>query len=362
MANRTLQYTALIGFTKSTAVVVLMLDEPTLRNILARLGDLSISVVGDLFLDKYLELDAALTEISVETGLEAYQVVRERCYPGAAGTVLNNLYVLGVGRLHAISVIGDDGAAFELTRELTARRVSFDGVLRSPLRMTPSYTKPMLSQPAGGPRELNRLDVKNRMPQPPELDRQVIERLDALFPEVDALIVADQVTERNCGVVTDAVRNHLAELARREPQRLIFADSRSHLGLFRGCTVKPNLSELCRAVGAAAANDRAAIAAAARQLDTLTGCGVYATLGPEGILHVAGDTETHVPGVPVVGPIDIVGAGDSTTAGIVCGLCSGATPAQAAHLGCLVASITIQQIGVTGTASPAQVLARLRGE
>jgi sugar/nucleoside kinase (ribokinase family) len=60
----------------------------------------------------------------------------------------------------------------------------------------------------------------------------------------------------------------------------------------------------------------------------------------------------------VTGPIDIVGAGDSTTAGIVSALCAGATPADAAHIGCLVASITIQQIGVTGTASPEQVLIR----
>jgi sugar/nucleoside kinase (ribokinase family) len=64
--------------------------------------------------------------------------------------------------------------------------------------------------------------------------------------------------------------------------------------------------------------------------------------------------------VPVTGPIDIVGAGDSTTAGIVSALCAGATPAQAAQVGCLVASITIQQLGVTGTAHPAQVLERFR--
>jgi len=41
-------------------------------------------------------------------------------------------------------------------------------------------------------------------------------------------------------------------------------------------------------------------------------------------------------------------------------LCAGASPAAAARVGCLVASITIQQLGVTGTASPAQVLQRFR--
>jgi len=67
---------------------------------------------------------------------------------------------------------------------------------------------------------------------------------------------------------------------------------------------------------------------------------------------------THVPGVRVSGPIDIVGAGDSTMAGIVSALCSGATLVEAAQVGNLVASITIQQIGTTGTATRQQVIER----
>jgi hypothetical protein len=50
--------------------------------------------------------------------------------------------------------------------------------------------------------------------------------------------------------------------------------------------------------------------------------------------------------VPVSGEIDIVGAG--------------AEPSEAALLGNLVASITIQQIGTTGTATLAQVRERFR--
>jgi bifunctional ADP-heptose synthase (sugar kinase/adenylyltransferase) len=64
--------------------------------------------------------------------------------------------------------------------------------------------------------------------------------------------------------------------------------------------------------------------------------------------------------VLVSGPIDIVGAGDSTMAGIVTSLCAGAAPGEAALVGNLVASITIQQIGTTGTASRQQALERFR--
>src|SRR2546428_3634346 len=95
-----------------------MFSDATLEQILARIPGLCIGVLGDLFLDRYLDIDAALTERSVETGLDAYQVVRVRSYPGAAGTVINNLAALGVKQICAVSVLGDDGEGYELLQAL----------------------------------------------------------------------------------------------------------------------------------------------------------------------------------------------------------------------------------------------------
>src|SRR6516165_5289329 len=120
-----------------------MLTSALIEKILASLPNRTIGVLGDLFLDRYLDLDAALTEPSIETSLDAYQVVRVRCYPGAAGTVINNLAALGVKRIHAVSVIGDDGEGYELRRALNglgvvdSRQVFLDST-----RRTPTYTKP----------------------------------------------------------------------------------------------------------------------------------------------------------------------------------------------------------------------------
>src|SRR5438270_13321054 len=97
-----------------------MLSDASLQQILVRLPALTIGVVGDLFLDRYLDVDAALTEPSLETGLDAYQVTRVRSHPGAAGTVINNLAALGVGRICPISIIGDDGEGHELRQALDA--------------------------------------------------------------------------------------------------------------------------------------------------------------------------------------------------------------------------------------------------
>ncbi len=99
-----------------------MLDAALIDRILKRFPALKIGVLGDLFLDRYLDIDAALTEPSIETGLDAYQVTRVRSYPGAAGTVISNLAALGVGKIYPISVIGDDGEGYELRQALAPWR------------------------------------------------------------------------------------------------------------------------------------------------------------------------------------------------------------------------------------------------
>src|SRR5881394_1307886 len=119
-----------------------MLTTALVEQVLNRAPALTVGVLGDLFLDRYLDIDAALTEPSIETGLDAYQVVRVRSYPGAAGTVVNNLVALGVGRVCVVAVIGDDGEGYELRQAL--RGVDARWVVAQSDRRTPTYTKPML--------------------------------------------------------------------------------------------------------------------------------------------------------------------------------------------------------------------------
>src|ERR1035437_4946908 len=84
----------------------------------AKFPQTNIAVIGDFFLDEYLILDKRLSEISVETNLEAYQVTSTRKNPGAAGTVTNILRSLDAP-VAAIGFTGDDGHGFELRRALT---------------------------------------------------------------------------------------------------------------------------------------------------------------------------------------------------------------------------------------------------
>ena len=335
------------------------LTDDVVERILRRLPDLTIGVLGDLFLDRYLDIDASLTEPSLETGLDAYQVTRVRSYPGAAGTVINNLAALGVGRILPISIIGDDGEGHELHQALDALgTVVSSGVRFWDGRRTPTYTKPMLRRPGEPPRELNRLDIKNRRRLPAGAEDLVLESLDGAWREIEALVVLDQVSEADCGVVTERVRRRLTDLAAAQPARMILADSRRQIGLFRSVALKPNRGECLAAAGSRDVSE--AVARLARQ----AGRAVFCTCGEEGILFAdparADRAPARIAGYQVKGPTDPVGAGDSTSAGIVCARAAGATLEQAAAFGCLVASITVQQIGTTGTASPEQVRALRR--
>jgi rfaE bifunctional protein kinase chain/domain len=325
-----------------------------------RFSEIHILVIGDYFLDHYLDLDRALSEPSLETGLEAYQVVDVRSSPGAAGTVTSNLRSLDV-QVTALGIIGQDGMGYELECGLRERGVNIDRLLRSADRFTPTYTKPMLKELDGRIHELNRLDTKNRQPMPPELESQIVAGLRQQIARVDGVIVADQVPERNCGTITDRVRDELAALALAHPSKIIAADSRMRIGEFRNIAIKPNAREATLAVRPESQQiDHETAKTCAKTLYERNGSPVFLTVGANGTLVFDESGMTHVPGIRVSGPIDIVGAGDSTMAGIVSSLCCGATNAEAALVGNLVASITIQQIGTTGTATREQVMERYR--
>lgn len=342
-----------------------MLTTELVERILAALPNCTVGVLGDLFLDRYLDIDPARNEPSVETGLTAYQVTRVRSYPGAAGTVINNLAALGVGRIYPISCIGDDGEGYELRQALRALpAVEHGGIIPAPNRRTPTYTKPML-----GTEELNRLDIKNRTPTPADIQDQILALLYEAWPHLDALLVLDQVSEEDCGVVTARVREHLAKLAASDPAKFVLADSRERIGMFRNVCVKPNADECRKAVpnpDTADEDEEGLFQSRCIELTRFrTHRVVFGTQGQRGIF-LARVTSSEggggyvVPAYPVSGPVDICGAGDSCSAGIASAMVAGLTHEQAAAFGNLVASITVQQIGVTGTATPEQVRARWR--
>ena len=303
-------------------------------------SDIVITVLGDYCLDKYLYIDATKDEKSLETGLIAYQVTKKGLYPGAAGTVVNNLRSLKVQTLCA-GVIGDDGEGYELLTALKKIGADTSYMLTDSERCTSTYTKPMRNDNniSTGFAELNRLDFKNFTPMSKKTEHKLIENLYSAVNKSNAVIVLDQFIEENCNTINSAIREEIAVIADKYPNLIIYADSRAYINLFKNIMVKCNNHEITNGEALYQKNKKP----------------VFVTMGENGIMVFDKNGSHKLEAIKVDGPIDICGAGDACTSGIVLGMALGASPEVAAMLGNIISSITIKQIGVTGTATQEQV-------
>ena len=323
-----------------------------LKSIMEAYPRLRVAVVVDFCLDRYLEIDPARQEVSIETGLPVHNVVRVRAQPGAAGTVLNNLSALGVGELIPVGWCGEDGEGFELRRALAALPgVNLEHFVSTPDRRTFTYCKPLIMEPGQPPRELNRLDSKNWEPTPEPLQQRLVRELREVAGRVDAIVVMDQVDVAETGVVTSGLLEVISQLqARREDLRIV-GDSRRGLSGWPPITYKMNAAELAALAGGRRPATLDESQASASALAERTGHDVFITLAEQGLLGARpGQAVIHVPALPLRGAIDVVGAGDAVTANLTAALAVGASLHEALVLAATASSIVIHKLGTTGTA------------
>jgi bifunctional ADP-heptose synthase (sugar kinase/adenylyltransferase) len=367
-------------------------------DLISRFARLRVGVVGDFSLDRYFDIDPARVETSLETGLPVHNVTRVRCSPGAAGNIVQNLGALGAGTLWPVGFCGEDGEGFELLKALRAvPGVSLDNFLRTPDRRTFTYTKPLLQAPPKAPVELSRLDIKNWLPTPGDVEHELGVALRNLGPQLDALIVMDQAGVPGAGVITPAILHTVRDLTLAHPQLVVLADSRHGLGQFPPLIFKMNAAEflalthpgkaechplsdiapdptaspgaggresVCHPMGDKRADPRelplAEIMAGAERIAGTSKRAVFITLAERGIVGAApGGPAVHAPALPVRGEIDIVGAGDAVTAALTLALAAGAPPGEAMALAQAAASVVIHQLGTTGAARGPELRALL---
>lgn len=307
-------------------------------------------VVGDVCLDRWCSYDPALALPSAETGIPRIAVVSTEVTPGAAGTVANNLAALGAGTIGVLGIVGDDGYGHELRTALTVRGISPDLLVEARGVTTFTYTKLINSQT--GEEDLPRVDFVNTQPLPVEFERELIVRLEREAPSYDVIVVSDQAETSQGGVVTPLVREAVLHVAAAHPEIVVWVDSRRRAELFHGVVVKPNQSEAeaasLRALG------RVDFPALRRHLEAPL---LIVTHGGAGAEVLSERGAEWVAATPIEKPVDICGAGDSFSAGASMALKVSGDAIAAARFGNLVASITIMKRG-TGTASPAEILAR----
>jgi rfaE bifunctional protein kinase chain/domain len=331
------------------------LSRARLEQILAALPSRRVGIIGDFTLDAYWYADMARAELSREAPLYNRPVVRETYSPGGAANVAWNVTSLGVGETYALTLLGNDWRGDLLRGLLHQEGVCLDRALLRPERITPCYAKVVLTAHAMQ-QEDARLDFFNAGQPGPEAETELVASLEALAPQLDALIVNDQLAE---GLITPRVHRALLDLAAARPELAFVVDSRSRIERFRGMALKPNDLEAARALFPGEAPDaisRDRLIEAALRWQAEQGRPIYITIGPEGCLVLSGGEAVHVAGVPLPPPLDPVGAGDTFISALASCLAAGASPVEAGQVAVLASAVSVCKLHVTGTASPGEIL------
>jgi rfaE bifunctional protein kinase chain/domain len=325
-----------------------------LNEILEGLKTLRVGIVGDLTLDGYWFADMTRSVLSRETPLFPRPVVREQYSCGGAANVAWNLAALNPAQTRAFTVFGRDWRGELLQQALRDVGVKTEQVLIDPEWTTPFYGKVML-QSGRLQQEDARLDFINTTALSPESEEELLARVEAALPELDALVIADY---QEVGVITRRVLDGLNDLAARYPRVVFAVDSRERIGQFWGMVRKPNDIEAARWLFPERAPglvgfEELAEAGLHPQVDC--GCPLIITMGEKGCLVLDGGESHLVPALKVALPIDTVGAGDTFLSALTLALAGGSTAVEAAAMGHLAAAVTIRKLGITGAASVEEI-------
>ena len=321
--------------------------------LLKKFHDIRVMAVGDIYLDEYVF--GVVTEISLEAPIPVLEVQERRYNPGACGNAACNAAALGA-KTYMIGVVGEDTNAGIVRREFEVRGVDTSYIVADPKRHTNTYGKVR----AGGhnipTQEMLRMDTPKPTLISGDTERRVIENIRALAPQVDAVLIGDQVV--SC--ITENVLETIVECAQKH-HLVTVADSRKRASMFKGIdVVVPNDAEAGLAAGIEV-KDEASLREAGKFL-LATAKNALVTRGPHGITIFAADgTIEDVPIRRPVRAVDVTGAGDTVDAAVAITLAAGGSLHDAAFLGNVAAGIAVTQEGVV-TVSNAEVVHALTSE
>jgi rfaE bifunctional protein kinase chain/domain len=310
---------------------------------IGRLAGCRVLVIGDIFLDEYLMGQA--TRLSREAPIPVLEFLERRTLPGGAANPACNVTALK-GRATQVGVIGADKEGKELLARLEEAGIDASGVVADASRPTTVKTRIVAQSSLRFPQQLARLDRLERRPIDATVEDEILNRLDGLAAEADALLISDYRT----GLVTTRLVTACQELARQH-RLLLTVDAQGELDKYHGFDLlKCNHREAEAALGHSLVTDEDFCNATTRFLSRLDLRAVIITRGPAG-MSVLGESAgrklpcTHIAAANVSEVFDVTGAGDTVIAVATLALAAGADLLAAARLANYAAGLVVRRLG-----------------
>ena len=333
------------------------LDAARARQLLDAARRARVLILGDVMLDQFIW--GKVGRISPEAPVPVVEFERESFMAGGAGNVARNLAHLGA-TARLIGAVGDDTAADQLRKILRKDRVSCEGLLRCPERVTSIKTRIIAHR-----QQVVRVDRETRSYIDESAALRMLAELKRNLKPGDAVILGDYAK----GVVTQELLDGARTLCHQNGAWLsIDPKPAHHLDLSRVSLLTPNRKEafemagvLDSTPGAIPSQDASLLQTAEKLLAELQPALLLITLGESGMLLCEREKPPLL--IPTVARevFDVSGAGDTVIATFTLAVVAGASPLEAAILSNHAAGIVVGKLG-TATITPEELLASFQRE
>lgn len=315
------------------------LSRDRFREIIARIPEKKILIVGDVGVDRYTVGQA--TRLSPEAPVPVVAVTSQTDKLGMAANVADNVKAFGAVPYLA-SLVGEDRVCTELFELLDSNQVPKDHVYRHKSRRT-SLKERVVAQT----QQVVRIDHEITAPLSREAEDFFLEKVVPLVPRYDAIILEDYAK----GLLTDRVARGIIEAARKDG-KFITVDPTTVVrspDIYKGVSLfKPNQNEAKKLSGVEIRDEESLHAAGAKLLKLVEAPIVVITQGKAGMtLFTTKDAPVHIPTFARA-VFDVSGAGDTVISMLTLALACGSTLVEGALLANFAAGV---EVGKPGTAT-----------
>lgn len=321
-------------------------DVTELTAAVQRLARTSVTVIGDVMLDRYVY--GTVSRISPEAPIPILAVEREVAMPGGAGNVVRNLTALGVA-VAFVSVVGDDQAGSDITGLIGGQPGVEPWLLVEGARVTTVKTRYVSHG-----QQLLRADQEQTAPVATKLAERMLRIAGDALAATSVAVLSDY----NKGVLGGDVAARLIAAAKAAGRRVVVDPKGVDYARYAGADViTPNRRELAQATEMPTETEDEVVAAAMK-LRAAHGFGaVLVTRSEDGMTLVDADGAQHYP-AEAAEVFDVSGAGDTVVAALAAAMAAGLSLRVAARIANIAAGIVVGKVG-TAVARTDDLLAAL---
>jgi len=308
-----------------------------LSELAARLSSRRVAVIGDVMLDHFLI--GRVDRISPEAPVPIVRFERDEYRLGGAANVAHNMRAVGAA-VTLIGVVGDDAAAADVRRELTACGLNPASLVIDHDRPTTRKVRMVTSRN----QQVARLDYERDADIDGAVLSAVRDRISAGLTPIEAVVLSDY----RKGVVCPATIAATTAACQAAGVPLLVDPKVPQAERYRGATlITPNHHEAELMTASLIRNPDDA-RRAARDIHERSGASVLITLGEQGMwlldmMGAAAHEEALAAAAREVS--DVTGAGDTVIALLALSLAAGASLSDAARLANLAAGLVVARFG-----------------